>query len=297
MRFSFWPYVFLLTIPASLLGVTAAPALSPANPSVAAGQSITLTSSVPVIWSLSGKGSLSAQTKTTVVYTAPPSVIPQSAILGCPVMPNDSIFNTRADALPTNTQNANWLAHMSTVPLSFAPSWGITYADGSTPSNAWKPYYGNNDGNYSTVYGFPWPGRGPTLKRENGNYVGVTGYVSPNDHHTVVVRRSDCEFFETYDDRINGEVFTCADHTTTGCNLNSVNIPYGFGHSTYNNGPYAMPYGSTDAAGLPLAPLSWHLDEVKSGFINHVVRFTASIGYIDGFVWPCCFAVRTSLWC
>jgi hypothetical protein len=257
------------------------PTLTPSAPIASAGQSVTITSSSSVTWSLAGSGTLGNQTPTSVTYTAPASVIPQSQMLGCPVMPNDSIFNTRVDSLPVNANSATWIAHMSTVGISFLPSWGITYADASTPLSNFKPYYGNGGGAYP-AYSIPFPGRGPGLKRENGNYVGVTGYQNANDHHTLTVRTSDCSFYEIYDDRINGESFTCADGVTPGCNSNSVN-EYGWAPGV---NPYAMPLATTDAAGLPLAPLCIHLDEVKSGAIHHPIRFTAGIGYINGVIWP-----------
>jgi hypothetical protein len=270
----------LLILLFPLFALAQSPTLSPAAPVASAGQSVTITSSTNVTWSLAGSGTLSNQTPFSVTYTAPASVIPQSQMLGCPVFPNDSVFNTRVDALPVNANSATWIAHMSTLPISILPSWGITYADASTPLTNIKPYYGN--GSTYPTYSIPFPGRGPGLKRENGNYVGVNGYSNPNDHHTLTVRKNDCSFFEYYDDRTNWETFTCADGVTPGCNANSVN-EYGWASGV---NPYAMPQETTDAAGLPLAALSYHLDEVKSGVIKHAIRFTASIGYIDGVTWP-----------
>jgi len=271
----------LLFLVFSLFALAQTPTLSPPAPIAAAGQSITITSNTNVTWSLAGSGTITNQTPTSVTYTAPASVIPQSQMLGCPVLPNDSIFNTRIDNLPVNANSATWVANMNSLGISILPGWGITYADASTPVTPIKPYYGNG-ATYPT-YTFPAPGRGPSLKRENGNYVGVTGYNNQNDHHTLTVRKNDCTFFEMYDDRINGETFTCHDGTTPGCNANAANAPYGWGSGA---NPYAQPLLSTDAAGLPLAPLSYHLDEVKSGTIKHAIRFTASVGYINGVTWP-----------
>ena len=273
----------------SIFAVGQTPTLSPSAPIASAGQSITIQSSTNVNWSLAGSGTLSNQTTTSVTYTAPASVIPQSQMLGCPVLPNDSVFNTRIDALPVSANSATWISHMSSIGISMQPSWGITYADASTPLTTFKPYYGN--GSTYPSYSWPFPGRGPTLKRENGNYVGVTGYINQNDHHTVTVRTNDCTFFELYDDRINGESFLCADGTTTGCNANSANPPFGWASG---GNPYMMPGISTDAAGLPLSALSYHLDELKTGAIKHAIRFTASIGYINGVIWPAVTANATA---
>ncbi len=272
------PSLFFLLL--QFIAFAQTPTLTPSAPIASAGQSITITSNTNVTWTLAGSGTLSNQTPTSVTYTAPASVIPQSQMLGCPVMPNDSVFNTPITALPVHASSATWTANMSTLGITILPSWGITYADASTPTANIKPYYDN--GSSFPTFSIPFPGRGPGLKRENGNYVGVTHYNNPNDHHSLIVRANDCSFFEMYDDRINFETFTCQDGVTTGCNANSVN-EYGWGGGV---NPYAMPTQSTDAAGLPLAPLSYHLDEIKSGTIKHAIRFTASIGYINGLVWP-----------
>lgn len=260
---------------------------SPVQPVATAGQTITITSNAPAVMTITGPGTCTTgctgSPVTTMTYTAPPSIAATNAVLGCPVLPNDTVFSTRADNLPVNANNTTWLANMTASHIQIQPAWGITYADGSTPTQSWQPFYGNGapGQSYSTQYVYPWPGRAsPSLKREGGAYVGVTGFTNTPDHHTVVVKRSDCTFYDSYDDRVNLETFTCHDGTTTGCNVNSLDT-YGWTVS-----PYAMPYESTDAAGLPLAPLSWNLQEIKSGSINHAIRMTVDAASHFGFTWP-----------
>jgi hypothetical protein len=60
---------------------------------------------------------------------------------------------------------------------------------------------------------------------------------------------------------------------------------------SYDGLSYGLPTnGTTDAAGLPLGPLTLHLDEVKNLAVRHALRFTLAGGYIYGnssFVyWP-----------
>ncbi len=252
--------------------------ITPAAPAVAAGASVTLTASQSVTWSLAGSGSLSTTTGTSTVYTAPTGIVPQHQMLGCPVMPNDSIFNTRIDALPLDSRSPTWTTGAGSASFTFQSSWGISYADSSTPTRALRSYYGG----YSNT--FPWP-TGIDMKREGGNYIGETNLFAP-DHHVMTVKRDDCTFYDAYDDKLNGATLTCQDGVTTTCNLSSA-ISYKW--SNYQ----VQPAGGTDAAGMPLAPLTVHLSEWKAGVINHAMRYTTALGYVQGnsgtgtpYLWP-----------
>ena len=255
------------------------PAITPSNPAVTVGNSITLTSSSPVTWTLSGVGTLSNQTSTSVTYTSPASVIPQNKMLGCPVLPNDTVFSTPVNSLPLDpNSSAEIAAQNQGINFNIQPAWGISYADNSTPSRTLLGFY-----NLQSYPNFVFPLPGPNLKRESGDYVGVFSFPSNRpDHHIMTVRRTDCTFWETYDDYLNGYTRTCNDGSTPGCNVQSA--------TTYASTNYAYPAAGwgTDAAGLLLAPLVWHLDEIKSGSINHAVRFTEGLaGIIFNVIrWP-----------
>ncbi len=256
---------------------TSGPAITPANPSVTPGGSVTLTASAPVTWTLSGSGTLSNQTSTSVTYTAPSSVVPQNQILGCPVLPNDSVFNTPVDSLPVDANSAAMIAAQNSAALSIQPSWGTSYADGSTPTRTFIGYYD------SLVYpNFSFPVQGPNLKRESGDYVGTFQFASAPDHHVMTVRRTDCNFFESYDDYLNNYTRTCNDGVTQNCNVQSATQ---YSSSTYN---WNTAGWGTDAAGLLLAPLVWRVDEIKNGSVNHAVRFTEGLGGIlfGAIRWP-----------
>jgi len=255
------------------------PALNPADPAVASGASITITSKSPVTWTLTGVGTLSNQTANSVTYTAPASVVAQNQMLGCPVLPNDAIFNTPVDQLPLDPNSAAMIAAQNHAsPLGFEPSWGISYADNSTPTRTFRTYYGS-----VTHPNFVFPLPGPNLKREGGDYVGLFAFgANRPDHHVMTVRRTDCTFWETYDDYLNGYKQTCHDGVTPNCNVQSA--------VNYASTDYAYPpegWG-TDAAGLLLAPLVWHVDEIKNGSVNHAVRFTEGLaGILFGAIrWP-----------
>lgn len=205
---------------------------------------------------------------------------PNNVMLGCPVGPNDSVFNTRIDALPADTNSATKIAAGSAVASIFEPSWGISYADASTPTVSYKTFYGSN-----VFTNWPYPDE-YHIRREAGAKVGIFGFSAignPNgspDHHLMVVRTNDCTFFETYNDYLNGKVQNCQD-ATANCNVASAN--------TYTSTSYAFTLGQgTDAAGMPLAPVTWHVDELESGTINHAGRMTTGVGsfMFNSFVWP-----------
>jgi hypothetical protein len=253
------------------------PTLTPAAPTATPGNSIQLTSSSPVTWTLTGVGTLSNQTATSVTYTAPASVVPQNQLLGCPVLPNDSVFNTPVNNLPLDPNSNAMIAAQSLVQLAFEPSWGVSYADGSTPLRTFLSFYD------SVVHpNFVFPLQGPNLKREGGDYVGLFSFTQNRpDHHVMTVRRTDCTFWESYDDYTDGYLRTCNDGVTPNCNVQSA---VNYASTTYN---FTNDWG-TDAGGLLLAPLTWHVDEIRNGVIKHAARFTEGLGGIQfgGIRWP-----------
>jgi hypothetical protein len=256
---------------------TSGPILSPANPAVTPGNSISFTSTGSVTWSLQGVGTLSGQTSNSVVYTAPPSVVPQNQMLGCQVLPDDTVFNTPVNSLPLDPNSAAMISTQSPVPLSFEPSWGISYADNSTPTRTFLSFYDS-----ITHPNFVFPNQGVNMRREAGDFVGIFSFgANRPDHHVMTVKRTDCTFYESYDDYTNGYLRTCNDGTTPNCNVQSA---VNYAATTYN---FNDSWG-TDAGGFLLAPLVWHVDEIKSGSINHAVRFTEGLGGILGGVvrWP-----------
>lgn len=272
---------------------------SPSNCIATAGGTVTLTSGTSVAWSLgSGSvGSLStAGPSTSTIYTAPTGVVAQDSMLGCPVQPNDSIFTLRVDGLPLDPNSSTKIGTLEqtdsgsfTAVMNFQPSWGISRANSSTPTRNFKTYYGS----LSTTA--PQP-TNAALFRESGNQNGIWGYSAIGnsgvaaDHHQMIVNYSTCAFTETYDDNLSGSTTTCQD-STTGCNVRSL--------ASYNGPGYAEIVQGTDAAGLPLAPLTLtdlDMQLAAAGVpIGHKLRFTEAgsnwVGFrpSDGasiFLWP-----------
>ena len=156
------------------------------------------------------------------------------------VAPNDSVFNTRIDALPVHAKSSTWVSSLI-APVAFLPSWGVNVLDNTVPKTQMFFYYTNGENGSFQIAA--WPNR----KREGGAFP-TDGN---NDHHMVSVNHQTCQFYETYQE--GNPNSQCS-----SCNANS-----GW---QYASTSYTQPTGgTTDAAGLPLAPLTVHLSEVKAG--------------------------------
>jgi Malectin domain len=244
--------------------------ITPSATSAGENGTVSFTANRPVNWALANgsSGTLVSNSSTSATYTAPAYIAPQNVIGSCQATPNDAVWNTRIDNLPVESRSATWTANMGTNSISFFTSWGTNIADSTTTVKNMSFYY-------TTAYNGPfviptWP----SLKREGGTF---TTRLNSSDHHILTVRKDNCQFYEIYNDYFTPA--TCR-NGTPGCNATS--------GLTYNWSTYALPTGgSTDAAGLPLAPLTLRLDEIKSGVINHAMRFTVAGGYIQSLsYWP-----------
>ena len=232
---------------------------------------LAFTSNRPVNWSLAtgSSGTLISSSSTSATYSAPASIPAQNVVGSCQATPNDSVYNTRIDNLPLEAHSATWASNMGSLGISFLTSWGTNIADSTTPVQNMSFYYTTS---YNGPFVLPqWP----ALKRENGTF-GTR--LNDTDHHILTVRKDNCQFYETYNNYFTPA--TCRDGVTQGCNAQS--------GLTYAWNSYALPSsGSTDAAGLPLGPLTLRLDEIKSGVIHHAMRFTVAGGFIQALpYWP-----------
>lgn len=241
-------------------GLTISASASSALPNTTIG----LTANRPVNWSMTAgaTGTLVSVDSTRATYTAPASIPNQNVLAGCPVLPNDSIFNTRIDNLPVHPSSATWTSttNTGTNGVVFDTGWGTSVVDNSLPLT-------NESFYYTSAYNGPWQlPQLPALRREMGTFVSDQ---NSSDHHIMAVNKDTCRFTETYNDYAPKVVNNVTYTATSGYSYDALN--------------YGLPTnGSTDAAGLPLAPLTLHLDEVKAGAVHHALRFTLAGGYIFG---------------
>ena len=249
-------------------GTAIAQVITPAEPIVRAGQSLRFKADRAVSWSLMPGSAGTIDPDGT--YHAPASVKAPASMGGCQIGAPDSIFNTRIDTLPVHPNNAKWMAALPPQGIGFEPSWGINVGDNHTPSKTLNFAY-------TTTYNdkpFQIP-EWPNLKRENGIFSDPLTNV---DRHVLTVNRDTCNVYEIYNNYPAGTMGKEAP-------ANSYTAQSGW---QYNSMSYTLPTaGASDAAGLPLAPTTLSLDDIRSGAIRHAIRVTFGNAYIArNFVWP-----------
>jgi hypothetical protein len=189
----------------------------------------------------------------------------------CPVFPADNVWNTPISSLPVDVHSAQWLAAMDSSSTDLHPDYG--------PS-----------GNPRQPYGIPWNivAAHTTFTRvtflyasqsDRGPYplTATTPVEGGSDRHALMVdprasaTSSACTLFETYDTH-----FHLGGRSTAGS---------GAIWTLTSNALRPLTYTSADAAGLPILPGLVNYDEVKSGAMDHAIRFTAQCTS-QVFVWP-----------
>lgn len=203
--------------------------------------------------------------KVTATTTSGGQLLPGTR---CPAFPADNVWNTPVTGLPVSSQSAVWMAHMDA---------GSSYL---------HPDYGPGGG--SSPYGIPWQitsahprfvtvhflyadqsDRGPYPFSAHTPIEG--GPSATGDRHALMVDPATCRLYELYDARYHpGGASTAGSGAIWNLNSNHLR-PRG--------------WTSADAAGLPILPGLVNYDEVRSGHIDHAIRFTAETTSTH-FVWP-----------
>jgi hypothetical protein len=181
------------------------------------------------------------------------------AVAGCPTFPADNYWHADVRDLPVHPRSQAWLSNMSTG-RDLHPDFGPSYGDG--------PNYGIPitvvDGTHAKVQvtfdyddesdhvGYPF---GDDTRIEGGRDSG-------GDMHAVVVDRTACRLYETWDTTESGGRWRAGSGATWNLRRNTLR-PDG--------------WTSSDAAGLPILPglLRWR--EVRTGTLDHAIRFTTNI--------------------
>jgi hypothetical protein len=228
-----------------------------------------ITSSLLVICTLLGTSIVvpSANAAATEV-SADATIFPGTR---CPVFPANNVWNTKITGLPVAHQSAQWVAAI----------------DAGDPSIHLHPDFGPGGG-AATPYGIPFtivtsrqpfvhvtfeyasesdPGAypfGPSTPVEGGE--NATG-----DRHALMLDAKTCTLYELFDARYGKDGKSTA----------------GSGAIWHLRSNRLRPAGwtSADAAGLPILPGLVTYAEVKSGHIDHAIRFTAP-QTDDRYVWP-----------
>lgn len=252
----------------------AAPVIFPSTATVFVKNSVTITSTDTITCALvSG----STGTLSGCVYTAPASFSAKNNFDGCNARPNDDVYNTRIDSLPVNANNVTRLSNLlggTSAYIQFEFLGPHNIMTNATPqTNMTFLNTTNYNGNFPTL---PFP------------YMGVENGLLPADYfaqdrHVLGVNTDTCEFYEMYNFYPAGSLpgsFGCPTCNSQAGVFYAGN-GYQLGDTSGGSG------GGTDAAGLYVQPLELRYSELKTGHINHALRFTLANAYIySGNVWP-----------
>ncbi len=226
------------------------------------------------------------------------------AILGCPILPANHIFNTPIDAQPVHPNSAAFIATIGphSLRLDFGTSvdpmaadyYGIPYNVVHGSAMTWTPVaYHSNDPDMS------WDPRQESECPNGAAHTDVspcTSNAAPNpvfpipvaplveggidtnpsqpygDHHILLLDADTCLLWELYH----------AYPTSGGWDI--------FGSARTDLRSNALrPAGwtSSDAAGFPIVPLLLRADEATAGNIHHALRFTIQSNHIrNEYTWP-----------
>jgi hypothetical protein len=209
-----------------------------------------------------------------IVYLCSPSIVTTPALAeqlqqqdstvigGCPVFPENNIWNTPIVNLPVHARSDQWVNTIGRY-SGFHMDFGSGKWDGG---NIGIPYNAVSGGVTKVPISFYYPD-----ESDPGPYPIPTNPLIEygSDHHILIVDNSTCTLYELYDASYSGGIW----HAGSGAiwNLNS-------------NALRPDTWTSADAAGLPILPGLVRYEEILGGEIKHAIRFTAS--NTNGYIWP-----------
>jgi hypothetical protein len=183
----------------------------------------------------------------------------------CPTFPADSYWHADVSRLKVHPRSAAWMSHMSPTRRlhpDFGPSGGVPYGIPITVVSGSHP---------KVSVRFTYADESDRVRYPLGSDTRIEGgWGSTGDRHAVVVDKSTCRLYETFATRRSGTRWYAGSGATWDLRSNALR-PAG--------------WTSADAAGLPILPGLLRLGEVRSGYVDHAIRFTTNVTD-RRYVWP-----------
>jgi len=177
----------------------------------------------------------------------------------CHPFPSSNWWHADIRSLPVHPYSAKWLSHMSTS-VRLHPDFGPSYGDG--------PNYGIPitvvDGTHAKVtVKFDYSSESDHVGYPLGSDTRIEGgRNSPGDKHAIIVDKSTCRLYETWNTRVVNGTWRAGSGATWSLTSNALR-PNG--------------WTSADAAGLAILPGLLRWNEVANGYVDHAIRFTTNI--------------------
>lgn len=184
------------------------------------------------------------------------AILAVAALAGCPVFPADNYWNTPVTGLPVHPSSRSWLDAIGDADLHpdfGGPAYGIPITVTAKKARTRVRFDYSDESDHVR-----YPLRAGT-RIEQGS-----------DRHTVVIDRKRCRLYETWNTR----------RTPAGWRAGS-----GAVWNLRSNALRPAGWTSADAAGLPILPGLLRWAEVRSGRVDHAVRFTAPTTAPE-YIWP-----------
>lgn len=198
----------------------------------------------------------------------PPLETSARPIAGCPTFPSNNYWHASIRDLPVHPRSNAWLRHMS--PRSkLHPDFGPSY--GAQPVPYGIPITVVSGRHKKVNVRFTYRRESDRVKYPLGSDTRIEGgWEASGDRHAIVVDKSNCKLYETWNTR----------RKTNGWHAGS-----GAVWDLSSNRLRRDGWTSADAAGLPILPGLLRWQEVKTGKVNHAIRFTTNITD-RRYIWP-----------
>jgi hypothetical protein len=187
----------------------------------------------------------------------------------CSMTPADSFWHADVSGLPVLPQSASWVSSIGAT-AGLKADFGSGLWDGGPIGIPYTTVPGTQP-RVPVSFGYADESDpGPYPVPADAPIEGGPG--SAGDRHVLVVDRDACRLWELYSayPQSGGASWTAGSGATWDLNSNAMR-PLG--------------WTSGDAAGLPILPGLVRYDEVASGEIDHVIRFTAPLT-ASAYAWP-----------
>ncbi|MET3963774.1 hypothetical protein ABIE44_003708 [Marmoricola sp. OAE513] len=185
----------------------------------------------------------------------------------CPTFPKSNYWRADVSKLPVHRLSGTWLSHMSTG-RKLHPDFGPSYGDGP---NYGIPITVVTKKHPKVGVKFGYAGESDKVRYPLGADTKIEGgRNSSGDKHAVIIDKSSCRLYETWNTRVVKGKWHAGSGATWSLRSNKLR-PNG--------------WTSADAAGLPILPGLLRWNEVKAGKVNHAIRFTTDVTS-NHHLWP-----------